>query len=169
MSKGKNITSNQRVMIRILLDQNLSQVQIAKKLELSRCSVQNATKHITKSGILENAPRTRRNRNTTKRIDGTIRRQCEDNRQLIARDIHDEVKAYRECSLSVTPIRQPQNKIFVSFEELEGPSCTCTRTLDITSKSRLESYKTPMERCREGGTETKAIQYKFGLRFQSNY
>uniref|UniRef100_A0A1I7X2S1 Transposase n=1 Tax=Heterorhabditis bacteriophora TaxID=37862 RepID=A0A1I7X2S1_HETBA len=25
-----------------------------------------------------------------------------------------------------------QNKIFVSFEELEGPSCTCTRTLDMT-------------------------------------
>uniref|UniRef100_A0A1I7WSA3 HTH_Tnp_Tc3_2 domain-containing protein n=1 Tax=Heterorhabditis bacteriophora TaxID=37862 RepID=A0A1I7WSA3_HETBA len=101
MSKGKNITPNQRVMIKALLEQNLSEVQIAKKLELSRCSVQNATKHITKSGILENVPRTRRNRNITKRIDGTIRRQCENNRQLIARDIYDEVKAYPECSLSV--------------------------------------------------------------------
>uniref|UniRef100_A0A1I7WAE3 HTH_Tnp_Tc3_1 domain-containing protein n=1 Tax=Heterorhabditis bacteriophora TaxID=37862 RepID=A0A1I7WAE3_HETBA len=47
MSRGKNITSNQRVIIYVLLDQNLSQVQIAKKLEFSRCSVQNATKHIT--------------------------------------------------------------------------------------------------------------------------
>uniref|UniRef100_A0A1I7WSK5 Sigma70_r4_2 domain-containing protein n=1 Tax=Heterorhabditis bacteriophora TaxID=37862 RepID=A0A1I7WSK5_HETBA len=49
-------------MIRVLPDQNLSQVQIAKKLELSRCSVQSATKHISQSVILENAPRTRRNR-----------------------------------------------------------------------------------------------------------
>uniref|UniRef100_A0A1I7X5H8 HTH luxR-type domain-containing protein n=1 Tax=Heterorhabditis bacteriophora TaxID=37862 RepID=A0A1I7X5H8_HETBA len=47
MSRGENITSNQRVMIKVLLDQNLSQVQIAKKLEFSRCSVQNATKHIS--------------------------------------------------------------------------------------------------------------------------
>uniref|UniRef100_A0A1I7XAG9 HTH_Tnp_Tc3_2 domain-containing protein n=1 Tax=Heterorhabditis bacteriophora TaxID=37862 RepID=A0A1I7XAG9_HETBA len=120
----KNITLNQRAMIKVLLEQNLSQLQIAKKLKLSWCSVQNAIKHINNFGMLENAPRTRRNRNTTETIDGTIRRQCEDNRQLIARDIHDEVKAYPECSLSVMPIRQPQNKIFVSFEELEGPSCT---------------------------------------------
>uniref|UniRef100_A0A1I7WBI8 HTH_Tnp_Tc3_2 domain-containing protein n=1 Tax=Heterorhabditis bacteriophora TaxID=37862 RepID=A0A1I7WBI8_HETBA len=90
MSKGKNITSNQRVMIRVLLDQNLSQVQSAKKLELSRYSVQNATKHIIKSAILENVPRTRRNRNTTERIDGIIRRLSEDN----------------QCSLSVNSIRR---------------------------------------------------------------
>uniref|UniRef100_A0A1I7X511 HTH marR-type domain-containing protein n=1 Tax=Heterorhabditis bacteriophora TaxID=37862 RepID=A0A1I7X511_HETBA len=57
MSRGKNVTSNQREMIRVLLDQNLSQVQISKKLELSLCSVQNAIKHINKFGMLENAPR----------------------------------------------------------------------------------------------------------------
>uniref|UniRef100_A0A1I7XI46 HTH_38 domain-containing protein n=1 Tax=Heterorhabditis bacteriophora TaxID=37862 RepID=A0A1I7XI46_HETBA len=97
MSRGENITSKQRVMIRVLPDQNLSQVQIAKKLELSRCSVQSATKHISQSVILENAPRTRRNRDTTERIDGIIRPQCEDNRRLTARDIHHEVKTYPEC------------------------------------------------------------------------
>uniref|UniRef100_A0A1I7X8S2 HTH_38 domain-containing protein n=1 Tax=Heterorhabditis bacteriophora TaxID=37862 RepID=A0A1I7X8S2_HETBA len=48
MSRGKNITSNQPVIINVLLDQNLSQLQIAKKLEHSRCSVQNAIKHISK-------------------------------------------------------------------------------------------------------------------------
>uniref|UniRef100_A0A1I7WG27 HTH_Tnp_Tc3_2 domain-containing protein n=1 Tax=Heterorhabditis bacteriophora TaxID=37862 RepID=A0A1I7WG27_HETBA len=121
MSKGKNITSNQREMIRILLDQNLSQ-----------------------SGILENAPRTRRNRNTTKRIDGTIRRQCEDNRQLIARDIHDEVKVYRECSLSVTPIRQRlvEPRIRYSFP--------------------LKNWRARVAIQRIG------LKRKIGLRFQSN-
>uniref|UniRef100_A0A1I7WCV6 Transposase n=1 Tax=Heterorhabditis bacteriophora TaxID=37862 RepID=A0A1I7WCV6_HETBA len=38
MSKGKNITPNQRVMIKVLLEQNLSQ-------------------HINEFGTLENAPR----------------------------------------------------------------------------------------------------------------
>uniref|UniRef100_A0A1I7WAV2 HTH_38 domain-containing protein n=1 Tax=Heterorhabditis bacteriophora TaxID=37862 RepID=A0A1I7WAV2_HETBA len=104
MSRGKNITSNQRVIINVLLDQNLSQVQIAKKLEFSRCSVQNATKHISKSVILKNAPRTRRNRNITERIDRVIRQQSEDSRPLIVRDIHNEIKAYRECSLSIRSI-----------------------------------------------------------------
>uniref|UniRef100_A0A1I7XBN8 HTH_Tnp_Tc3_1 domain-containing protein n=1 Tax=Heterorhabditis bacteriophora TaxID=37862 RepID=A0A1I7XBN8_HETBA len=46
MSKGKNITPNQRAMIKVLPDQNLSQVQIAKKLKLSRCAIQNGIKHI---------------------------------------------------------------------------------------------------------------------------
>uniref|UniRef100_A0A1I7WE68 Transposase n=1 Tax=Heterorhabditis bacteriophora TaxID=37862 RepID=A0A1I7WE68_HETBA len=36
MSRGKNIPSNQRVMIEVLLDQNLGQVQIAKKQEYYR-------------------------------------------------------------------------------------------------------------------------------------
>uniref|UniRef100_A0A1I7W6C8 HTH_11 domain-containing protein n=1 Tax=Heterorhabditis bacteriophora TaxID=37862 RepID=A0A1I7W6C8_HETBA len=69
ISKGKNITPNQQVMIKVLLDQNLSQVQIAKKLKLSRCAIQNAIKHINKFGMLENAPRTPRKRTTTERID----------------------------------------------------------------------------------------------------
>uniref|UniRef100_A0A1I7WEU7 HTH_Tnp_Tc3_2 domain-containing protein n=1 Tax=Heterorhabditis bacteriophora TaxID=37862 RepID=A0A1I7WEU7_HETBA len=47
MSKGKNITPNH-------------QVQIAKKLKLSRCAIQNAIKHINKFGMLENASRNRR-------------------------------------------------------------------------------------------------------------
>uniref|UniRef100_A0A1I7WW20 HTH_11 domain-containing protein n=1 Tax=Heterorhabditis bacteriophora TaxID=37862 RepID=A0A1I7WW20_HETBA len=55
MSKGKNITPNQQAMIKVLLDQNLSQVQIAKKLKLSRCAIQNAIKHINKFGMIENA------------------------------------------------------------------------------------------------------------------
>uniref|UniRef100_A0A1I7X4R4 HTH_38 domain-containing protein n=1 Tax=Heterorhabditis bacteriophora TaxID=37862 RepID=A0A1I7X4R4_HETBA len=106
MSRGKNITSNQRVIINVLLDQNLSQVQIAKKLKLSRCTIQNAIKHINKFGMLENAPRTPRKRTTTERIDRIIRRLSEGNRRLTARDIHNEVKAYRECSLSVRSIRR---------------------------------------------------------------
>uniref|UniRef100_A0A1I7WJ05 HTH_38 domain-containing protein n=1 Tax=Heterorhabditis bacteriophora TaxID=37862 RepID=A0A1I7WJ05_HETBA len=57
MSKGKNITPNQRVMIKVLLEQNLNPVQIAKKLNLSRCAIQNAIKHINKFEMLENASR----------------------------------------------------------------------------------------------------------------
>uniref|UniRef100_A0A1I7XVD6 HTH_Tnp_Tc3_2 domain-containing protein n=1 Tax=Heterorhabditis bacteriophora TaxID=37862 RepID=A0A1I7XVD6_HETBA len=91
MSKGKNITPNQRIV---------------KKLELSRCAIQNAIKHINKFGMLENAPRTPRKRNTTERIDRIIRRLSEGNRRLTARDIYNEMKAYPECSLSVRSIRR---------------------------------------------------------------
>uniref|UniRef100_A0A1I7WRI4 HTH_Tnp_Tc3_2 domain-containing protein n=1 Tax=Heterorhabditis bacteriophora TaxID=37862 RepID=A0A1I7WRI4_HETBA len=93
MSRGKNITSNQRLIVK---------VQIAKKLEISRCAIQNAIKHINKFGILENAPRTPRKRSTTERIDRIIRRLSEGNRRLTARDIYNEMKAYPECSLSIT-------------------------------------------------------------------
>uniref|UniRef100_A0A1I7X1U0 HTH_Tnp_Tc3_2 domain-containing protein n=1 Tax=Heterorhabditis bacteriophora TaxID=37862 RepID=A0A1I7X1U0_HETBA len=106
MSRGKNVTSNQREMIRVLLDQNWSQVQISKKLELSRCSVQNAIKHINKFGMLENAPRAPRKRNTVKSIDRIIRRPSEGIRRLTTRSIHNEMKAYPECSLSFSSIRR---------------------------------------------------------------
>uniref|UniRef100_A0A1I7XLR4 HTH_Tnp_Tc3_2 domain-containing protein n=1 Tax=Heterorhabditis bacteriophora TaxID=37862 RepID=A0A1I7XLR4_HETBA len=95
MSKGKNITLNQRGMIKI-----------AKKLKLSRCAIQNAIQHINKFGMLENAPRAPRKRSTIERIDRIIRRLSEDNRQLTARDIYNEMKAYPECSLSVRSIRR---------------------------------------------------------------
>uniref|UniRef100_A0A1I7WK88 HTH_Tnp_Tc3_2 domain-containing protein n=1 Tax=Heterorhabditis bacteriophora TaxID=37862 RepID=A0A1I7WK88_HETBA len=84
MSKGKNITPNQRAMIKVLLDQNFSQVQIAKKLKLSRCAIQNAIKHINKFGMLENR--------------GQPSINCQ--------GYYNEMKAYPECSLSVSSIRR---------------------------------------------------------------
>uniref|UniRef100_A0A1I7XR74 HTH_Tnp_Tc3_2 domain-containing protein n=1 Tax=Heterorhabditis bacteriophora TaxID=37862 RepID=A0A1I7XR74_HETBA len=78
MSRGKNNTPNQRVMV----------------------------KHINKFGMLENAPYAPSKRSTTERIDGIIRRLSEDNRRLTARDIHNEMKPYPECSLSVRSIRR---------------------------------------------------------------
>uniref|UniRef100_A0A1I7WUZ9 HTH_Tnp_Tc3_2 domain-containing protein n=1 Tax=Heterorhabditis bacteriophora TaxID=37862 RepID=A0A1I7WUZ9_HETBA len=77
MSKGKNITPNQRI-------------QIVKKLELSRRAIQRAIKLISQFVILQNALRTRRNQDSTERIDRIIRRLSEDN----------------QCSLSVSSIRR---------------------------------------------------------------
>uniref|UniRef100_A0A1I7WTS0 HTH_Tnp_Tc3_2 domain-containing protein n=1 Tax=Heterorhabditis bacteriophora TaxID=37862 RepID=A0A1I7WTS0_HETBA len=71
MSRGKNITPNQRVMI----------------------------KHINKFGMPENALRAPKKRSTTERIDRIIRRLSEGNRRLTVRDIYNETKAYPECSL----------------------------------------------------------------------
>uniref|UniRef100_A0A1I7XRQ5 DDE_3 domain-containing protein n=1 Tax=Heterorhabditis bacteriophora TaxID=37862 RepID=A0A1I7XRQ5_HETBA len=93
-------------MIKVLLDQNLSQVQIAKKLELSWCAIQNTIKHNNKFRILKSAPRASKKQKTTERIDRIIRRLSEGNRRLTARGIHNEMKAYRECSLSVRLIRR---------------------------------------------------------------
>uniref|UniRef100_A0A1I7XJL2 HTH_Tnp_Tc3_1 domain-containing protein n=1 Tax=Heterorhabditis bacteriophora TaxID=37862 RepID=A0A1I7XJL2_HETBA len=45
MSRRKNIPSNQRVMIEVLLDQNLGQVQIAKKNRRARVAL--AREHLT--------------------------------------------------------------------------------------------------------------------------
>uniref|UniRef100_A0A1I7XEV3 DDE_3 domain-containing protein n=1 Tax=Heterorhabditis bacteriophora TaxID=37862 RepID=A0A1I7XEV3_HETBA len=121
MSKGKNITPNQRAMIKVLLDQNLSQVQIAKKLKLSRC-------HINKFGMLENAPRTPRKRSTTERIDRIIRRLSEGNRRLTARMI-------TECQVNSTTFGRRWIKwtsTLCFLEEPEGPSCICARTPDMT-------------------------------------
>uniref|UniRef100_A0A1I7XN50 HTH_Tnp_Tc3_1 domain-containing protein n=1 Tax=Heterorhabditis bacteriophora TaxID=37862 RepID=A0A1I7XN50_HETBA len=225
-------------MIKVLLEQNLGQVQIAKKLNLSRCAIQNAIQHINKFGMLENAPRAPRNRNTTEKIDRIIRPLIDGNRRLTARDSHNEIKAYPECSLKAdwTKVAFSDESKFNRFgsdgkkyvrrrpgEEFM-PKCTVPTIkhgggsvmvgaafnrngpgslhivegiMDSTSyvrilgenllpyfrsqrlrrnrifqqnndlkhsmavpESRLESHSTPMERRREGGIETKAIQYK---------
>uniref|UniRef100_A0A1I7XVD3 HTH_Tnp_Tc3_2 domain-containing protein n=1 Tax=Heterorhabditis bacteriophora TaxID=37862 RepID=A0A1I7XVD3_HETBA len=56
--------------------------------------------------MLENAPCAPRKRSTTEKIDRIIRRLSEANRRLTARDIHNEMKVYPECSLSVRSIRR---------------------------------------------------------------
>uniref|UniRef100_A0A1I7WYZ8 Uncharacterized protein n=1 Tax=Heterorhabditis bacteriophora TaxID=37862 RepID=A0A1I7WYZ8_HETBA len=85
--------------------------------------------------MLENSPRPPRKRRTTERIDGIIRRQCE----------HNLLPYVRSQSLGQNGIFQQDNN---SKHSMAVP------------ESSLESHRTPMERCREGGIETKAIQYK---------
>uniref|UniRef100_A0A1I7XBU6 HTH_38 domain-containing protein n=1 Tax=Heterorhabditis bacteriophora TaxID=37862 RepID=A0A1I7XBU6_HETBA len=141
MSKGKNITPNQRVMIKVLLEQNLNPVQIAKKLNLSRCAIQNAIKHINKFEMLENASRAPKKRSTTERIDRIIRRLSEDNRRLTARNIHNEIKK------PLVSLKNWKARVEFTREHLTWSTADLTK---VSKFNRFESDGKKYVRCRPG-------------------
>uniref|UniRef100_A0A1I7WJ38 Battenin n=1 Tax=Heterorhabditis bacteriophora TaxID=37862 RepID=A0A1I7WJ38_HETBA len=154
MSKGKNITPNQRVMIKVLLEQNLNPVQISKfnRFESDgkkyvRCRP--GEECMPKCAILSIT-----HGRDSMRVWAAFNRN-EPGPLHIVEGIMDKVKGWVEIGYS--------NRITIQNSQVTprnvGSSEEKSQNGVAVAESRLESHRTPMERCREGDTEAKAIQY----------
>uniref|UniRef100_A0A1I7XM93 DDE_3 domain-containing protein n=1 Tax=Heterorhabditis bacteriophora TaxID=37862 RepID=A0A1I7XM93_HETBA len=158
MSKGKNITPNQRAMIKVLLEQNLSQ----DDKKYVRCHF--VEEFMPKCTIP-----------TIKHGGGSVMVWAAFNRNgpgpfHIAEGIMDSTSYIRILEDNLLPYVRSQKLgrdwIFQQDNDPKHSSNATKRWLHqkkITKmewlSQRLEYHSTPVERCRKGGTETKAIQY----------
>lgn len=106
MPKKSELSAEQRLRIKILHEQGMSQVKIAREVKCSRCAVQYAINRFKETGTHENRPRTGRRKVTTEREDRLLIRQSLQNRKKTALELAAALSEAKGSSVSVYTVRR---------------------------------------------------------------
>lgn len=106
MPKKFELSAEQRLKIKILHEQGMSQVKIAREVKCSRCAVQYAINRFQETGSHENRPRTGRKRVTTDRDDRLLIRQSLQDRKKTAIDLAASLSEAKGKPVSVHTVRR---------------------------------------------------------------
>lgn len=110
MSKGKNITPEQRRQVQQLRKDGMSYRKIFAKLEISVMACHQAIQHIKLHGTPNNIPRKARPRKTDQRTDRKIHRLSEADRFKTAVTIHNEISTDLHEKISVRTVQRRLNE-----------------------------------------------------------
>lgn len=110
MSKGKNISPEQRRLVQQLRKDGMSYRKISAKLEISVMACHQAIQHIKLYGSSDNIPRKARPRKTDQRTDRKINRLSEADRFKTAVAIHKEISADPNEKISVRTVQRRLNE-----------------------------------------------------------
>ena len=106
MNKGKNISPEQRRLVRQLRKDGMSYRKISIKLGIYFMACHQAIQHIKLHGTSDNIPRKARPRKTDQRTDRKIHRLSEANRLKTAVAIHKEISTGLHEKISISSVIQ---------------------------------------------------------------
>lgn len=106
MSKGRNITPEQRRQVQLLKRQGLTYRNISQQLGISLGACHKAMQHIKIWKTTENIPRKPKVRKTDCRTDRIIHRLSEADRFKTAVDIHREIQLHLDDEISVRTVQR---------------------------------------------------------------
>ncbi|XP_053994050.1 uncharacterized protein LOC128884597 [Hylaeus volcanicus] len=106
MSKGRNITPEQRRLVQQLRKDGMSYRKISAKLEISVTACHQAIQHIKHHGTPDNVPRKARPRKTDQRTDRKIHRLSEADRFKTAVVIHGEISTDLHEEISIKTVQR---------------------------------------------------------------
>lgn len=106
MPKITELSADQRLKIKILSEQGMSQVNIAREVKCSRCAVQYALKRFEETGSYQNRPRTGRKKITTVREDRLLIRQSLQDRKKTALDLAASLSEAKGQLVGVHTVRR---------------------------------------------------------------
>lgn len=106
MPKKAELSAEQRLKIKILHEQGMSQVKIAREVKCSRCAVQYALNRFKEIGTHENRPRTGRRKITTDREDRLLIRQSLQDRKKTALELAAALSEGKSRSVSACTVRR---------------------------------------------------------------
>lgn len=110
MSRGKNISPEQRIQIKLLRDEKYSFLAIAERLNISKTACVQAIQFISKTDSVNNVSRKRRPRKTTVREDRILHRISEADRHKTAEQVLNESDTEISSKISVRTVRRRLNE-----------------------------------------------------------
>lgn len=110
MSRGRNISPEQRAQIQLLRNEGLTFRQIGDRLGISSNACCQAVKHVEVHGTTRNKTRVPKARKTSVRVDRMIHRISEADRHKTAVDVHAEISNSTDVNISVRTVRRRLNE-----------------------------------------------------------